>query len=284
MFAGVPVAFGQAFWACFGIGCLLAGCGPASRPAVHIEYVAPTQPEQMAVADMLKRHRVLETMQQYLSPLLLPSSLTLKFETCGVANASYSEGVVSVCYEYVDELIRHAPTTPTMAGVSREDTIVGPTLEVILHEVAHAAFDLFEIPILGREEDAADQVAALLLINLTKEEAFRAVAGTAYMYFREAQGPPPEMTAFAKLHGLPAQRFYNLLCLAYGADPALFGVVIEREYLPKARAETCAEEYEQVVHAFTKLIGPHLEASRVEEVRKRRLLKFDDWKVNPVQP
>jgi hypothetical protein len=278
------VAFGRAFWACFGVCCFLAGCGPAPKAGVRIEYVAPTQPEQMAVADMVKRHQVLETVQQFLAPLLLSSPLTLKFETCGAANAFYENGVVSVCYEYVDELIRHAPAASKMPGLSREDTIVGPTLEVFLHEVAHAVFDMLKIPILGREEDAADQAAALLLINLSKEEAFRAVAGTAYLYFREAQGPPPEMTAFAKVHGLPAQRFYNLLCLAYGADPALFGVVVEREYLPKWRAETCSEEYEQVLYAFTTLIGPHLEASKVEQVRKRRWLKSDEWKASTPQP
>jgi hypothetical protein len=225
---------------------------------------------------MLKGNRVLETLKDYLSPLLLRSSLTLKFETCGIANASYEDTVVTVCYEYIDELIRHAPESTSVEGISRADTIIGPTMEVFLHEVAHAAFDIFKIPILGREEDAADQVAALLLINLSKGEAFRAVIGTAYMYFREAQGSPPEVTAFANIHGLPAQRFYNLLCLAYGADPALFGVVVEREYLPKARAETCAEEYHQVLHAFTVLIGPHLEASKVEQVKKRRWLKFDE--------
>ena len=40
-------------------------------------------------------------------------------------------------------------------------------------EVAHAAFSMLKVPILGCEEDAADQVAAYLLLQLDKDEARR---------------------------------------------------------------------------------------------------------------
>src|SRR5688572_32230290 len=47
-------------------------------------------------------------------------------------------------------------------------------------------------------------------------------------------------------HGTPAQRFYNLVCIAYGADAQLFADLVQKGYLPKERAEGCAEEYQQV--------------------------------------
>ena len=62
-------------------------------------------------------------------------------------------------------------------------------------------------------------------------------------------------------HGTPAQRFYNLLCIAYGADAQLFADLVQKGYLPKERAEGCAEEYQQVVYAFQMLIGPHIDQS-----------------------
>jgi len=33
-------------------------------------------------------------------------------------------------------------------------------------------------------------------------------------------------TKFANVHGTPAQRFYNVLCIAYGVDQALFADVV----------------------------------------------------------
>ena len=55
---------------------------------------------------------------------------------------------------------------PVAPGLSPTDSVVGPTLEVFLHEMAHAVFELFRLPVLGREEDAADQIAAYMLLNL----------------------------------------------------------------------------------------------------------------------
>jgi hypothetical protein len=65
------------------------------------------------------------------------------------------------------------------------------------------------------------------------------------------------MTHFAGVHGTSAQRFYNVVCIAYGADKHLFGDdIVEKGYLPKERAEDCENEYRQVAYAYEKLIGP----------------------------
>jgi hypothetical protein len=74
------------------------------------------------------------------------------------------------------------------------------------------------------------------------------------------------MTRFANAHGTPAQRMYNLLCIAYGADARLFADVVEKGYLPKDRAEDCEDEYGQVGRAFTRLIGPHIDRARAKRV------------------
>jgi hypothetical protein len=58
---------------------------------------------------------------------------------------------------------------------------------------------------------------------------------------------------FADEHGIPAQRFLNVLCIAHGADQKLFTDVVEKEYFPKDRAERCDGEYEQTAFAFKKL-------------------------------
>jgi hypothetical protein len=155
------------------------------------------------------------------------------------------------------------------------DAIIGPTLEVFLHEVGHAVFDYLAVPILGREEDAADQFAAYYLLQFSKPDVRRLIAGVAYSYRIDALAPSEKTNPFADEHALPAQRFYNVLCIAYGADSKLFGDVVEKAYLPKERAEGCAKEYAQVALAIKKLVHPYIDQTRVKWVRARRSLKFD---------
>jgi hypothetical protein len=76
---------------------------------------------------------------------------------------------------------------------------------------------------------------------------------------------------FADAHGTPAQRFFNLLCTAYGSDPNLFADVVEKGFLPEDRALVCKREYIQLSHAFATLIGPHVRRKLARKLHKRWL-------------
>jgi hypothetical protein len=47
----------------------------------------------------------------------------------------------------------------------------------------------------------------------------------------------------ARLHPYFSQRYYNMLCLAYGSDPSRHQDLVERGRLPQRRAESCRVEY-----------------------------------------
>ena len=88
--------------------------------------------------------------------------------------------------------------------------------------------------------------------------------------------PGPQVTvpvsAFSDEHSTPAQRTFNILCIAYGADKKLFADIVEKDFLPKERAEVCAREYDDLNFAMTKLIGPHIDmrlAKKFHEVWAR---------------
>jgi Putative metallopeptidase len=243
---------------------------------IKISYVPPKNPDHQAIFELLKERQVLEKFKGFLSPLRLPRALLLKLEGCdGISNAWYGDDDITVCYEYFGDILRNAPKETTPAGVTRTDAIVGPTLEVFLHEVGHAVFDYLEVPILGREEDAADQFAAYLLLQFANADARRLIAGVAYSYNIDATVPSLKKNPYADEHGLPAQRFYNVLCMGYGADPKLFGDLVEKRYLPNERAEGCGGEYAQVALAMKKLIRPHIDQMRAKRVRAKRWLKFE---------
>jgi hypothetical protein len=257
--------------------------GPASARKSNLQadrilftYEPPKNPEHETVFRLLKDRQVLEKFKQFLSPLRLPRPLRLKLAGCdGDSNAWYEDDVVTVCYEYIDEQMKNAPKETTPAGVTRVDAIVGPTVEVFLHEVGHAVFDYLKVPLFGREEDAADQFAAFILLRFGKEDARRLIGGVAHAYQTEASVPSTKKNPFADEHGLPAQRLYNTLCTAYGADPKLFADLVEKKYLPEERAEGCDAEYAQIKLAMTKLIFPYIDKARAKQVLAKRWLRFE---------
>jgi hypothetical protein len=257
-----------------GPACGQAGPGAKTRQ-VDIAYVAPKDPAHRRIHDLLKEHRALEKLQDFLSPVRLPRKLLLKVEGCdGDSNAWYDSDAVTVCYEYLEEVRQNAPAETTPDGITPWDAVLGPFVDVFLHEIGHALFDLLRIPLFGREEDAADQFSAYIMLQFGKEDARRLIAGAAYVFKNELQTPnvTMEVKAFSDEHGTPAQRFFNILCIAYGADSELFAGVVAKGYLPQERAELCEDEYRQVAYAFETLISPHIDPVLAEQVRAKKWL------------
>lgn len=74
--------------------------------------------------------------------------------------------------------------------------MIGPTVDVFLHEAGHAVLEMLEIPFFGREEDAADYFATYVLLQFAKEDARRLILGASFLTGKEAsdeQGKAPEM-------------------------------------------------------------------------------------------
>jgi hypothetical protein len=251
-----------------------ASASEAKTNRVRIQYFSPRNPVYKPIYDMLKERQALEKLQEIFSPFRLPRDLTFRTGDCeGVANAWYdhSNATISICYEYVAEIMRMTPKEATSDGITATDAAIGQFFYIVAHEMGHAAFDMFNVPIFGNEEDAADQFSTYIMLHFGKEQARRLIGGAAHSYHRYVQNAQvtAPLVAFSDTHGAPAQRFYNLLCLAYGADAELFADVVEKGYLPKGRAFNCKREYDHLAYAFRELIVPHID----QELAKRVLDK-----------
>src|SRR5262245_18785446 len=209
---------------------------------IDISYVEPKSESNQRAYRLLKEHRVLEKLRDLLRPLRLPHRLLLETSDCdGMSNAFSNEDSVIVCYEYVNEILKDAPEQTTPTGITPIDAVIGPLMDVFLHEAGHSTFRSLKIPLFGREEDAADQFSTYLMLRLDKDEARRLILGSAYQYKGDLASPTimVKQQKFADEHGTPAQRFFNLLCTAYGSDQKLFADVVEKGFLPHDRAVGC---------------------------------------------
>jgi hypothetical protein len=234
---------------------------------VSIEYVQPDEPTFQGLYDLLRERRVLESLRDVLSPLRLPEVLAIRITECHEINAWYrrehSSPTVTICYEFLKHILESLPDEAEPAGLTRADAAVGQFFWTSLHEVGHATFDIFNVPIFGHAEDAADNFATYVLLQFGEEQAHRLIRGAAWAWraylgdYKRNPVVPTRLSAFADDHGRPQERFYNLICLAFGADPVGFAE-FER-YLPAFRSTRCAFEYHTLVLAFKSEITPHID-------------------------
>jgi hypothetical protein len=241
---------------------------------VLIAYVPPESDGLREIYDLLRGHRALERIQEILSPFRSPEDLTIKTAECKEVNSWYRredfKPTVTICYEFLKRILELLPNENNSDGLTAADAAVGQFIWVALHEVGHAVFDVLDVPIFGHPEDAADNFATYVLLQFGEGQAHRLIAGAAWAWraylgdYKKNPVVPLRLSAFGTDHGLPQERFYNLVCLAFGADRIGFADLAP--YLPQTRAANCRFEYQTLVHAFDKEITPHIDreiASRV---------------------
>ncbi|OCX57555.1 DUF4344 domain-containing metallopeptidase [Stutzerimonas stutzeri] len=150
----------------------------------------------------------------------------------------------------------------------------------LMHEMGHLLISELQLPVLGREEDAADQLGFMGLFLLQQEQHrddFYAKLMDVADYWRmewqnaERDGSPVPVW---DSHALDAQRFYNIACLAYGSDPDRLDWVLEVSGLPVERALYCPDEYEQVAHAV-QWFREHFGRSAAQPLRHRIKVVYD---------
>ena len=252
----------------------VTACNAEKTNQVRIRHVPPTNPAHQQLYELVKERQTFEKFQEILSPFRLPEPLHISLTGCdGEADAMYSGVTITVCYEYLEDLRTYMPEKVSPAGIEPLDTVVGPLFDTMLHEFAHALFDYHDIPVLGREEDAADQLSAYTYLQLGEDEAHRLIMGTVFAYMLKIEDTDaPTMEEFADEHSTSEQRAINLSCMAYGKDPELFEDVIALVGMPQDRVDICEEEYELYSRAYEKLISPHVDPELAQKVSERSWL------------
>ena len=250
------------------------------NPQIQVEYIQPkynsaaADPKQYneftTIYAWLRVRQPLEEIQKFLAPLRLPRPIKLQVDGCGAERRAYVSGAaVTICYELIDKIEKVA------AGITDNDAvkqmvIVGTFTEVVLHELAYAIFDVLQIPVWGRMDDAADRLATFVMMQFPENVAHTTMVGSAEFFVLSRKTWTG--VAFADTRSPDAQRFYNFLCIAYGGDSLDFGGWTSAQdgqdpILPDYRAKQCAREYGQVREAFSLRIMPYVDADLLLQIK-----------------
>jgi hypothetical protein len=145
-------------------------------------------------------------------------------------------------------------------------------LGIFYHELGHALIDILDLPIFGQEEDAADVLSVVLIDALFDEETAVGLAvDTAFGCLGEEDSVDDPV--FWGVHGPDEQRYYNLVCLFYGANPDQREELAIEMGLPEQRAWTCPQEYDQAIDSWGSVLD---EIATETGGRSIRFMEEDD--------
>ncbi|NOH36097.1 DUF4344 domain-containing metallopeptidase [Vibrio chagasii] len=134
-------------------------------------------------------------------------------------------------------------------GKSAQTGAIDTLLHTLIHEAGHAYVEDQQIAILGKEEDAVDNLATILLINYV-EHGTDAAISAADMFAFESEDRPEyyDLGEYIDEHSFDLQRYFSTLCLVYGSDPEAYKNLldeVENDYL-KDRKEFCVEHFDVI--------------------------------------
>lgn len=227
-------------------------------------YQKPQSQADYEIAVKMRDGHILDEIAKLLNVTInVPREVPLIGRSCGQPNAFYDPQAkaISVCYELmtanatkVAQKLRNRASTQDMGRI-----IAAELIFVVLHEVGHAVIDLYSLPVLGRQEDAADQFASYVLLSLDQEQLLK----NALLFFEYSK--PGIVTKifnskalYSDEHSLSEQRLANVVCWGFGKSPAEFSDVAMAFRVSQHRLQRCAGEYASMDRDIRTLLGNHL--------------------------
>jgi hypothetical protein len=139
----------------------------------------------------------------------------------------------------------------------------GAALAFILeHEFTHALISIYDLPVLGKEEDAADTLATLLLLKSPAGDKLALDAAEFWADFSGRQDPPA-VADYADAHSLDLQRAYSIICDIAGSSKERYDEINQAGILPKGDIQSCPAQYQQDVKSFTQVLQPHVKGGEL---------------------
>jgi Putative metallopeptidase len=177
-----------------------------------------------------------------------------------------AQPVQSTLQQRIEAAAKAALNSPRLTGLTEQQRIdrvgfvAGNTLVLLSHEMGHVLISEMHLPILGREEDAADTYAALRLLTIGTSFSQHELADAAQGWFLNDRRDREtgEKPLYYDEHNLSQQRAYQILCLMVGSDPDKFKGLADEMKMPDSRQATCKRDFTKASSAWEAVLKPWL--------------------------
>ncbi|WP_309642750.1 DUF4344 domain-containing metallopeptidase [Phenylobacterium sp.] len=174
--------------------------------------------------------------------------------------------IASSSYQTAFDKARKAWTPFEDASLTSEEIdddilyVLGNVANTMFHEFAHALVSELAIVVLGKEEDAVDGFANMIMASNESDPALdKMIVAVAEDYFASGNfaDEASDVSYAYDEHSLNAQRAFNVICLLVGAKPEQFKSAADNAGMPPERQDSCANDYADTLANWDTVLTPH---------------------------
>jgi Putative metallopeptidase len=188
---------------------------------------------------------------------------TLFFGAAAV-KAQQTEPAQTTLGQRIEAAAKAALNSPRLRGlteqqrIDRVEFVAGNTLVLLSHELGHVLIAEMHLPLLGREEDAADTYAALRMLTFGTSFSQHELAQAAQGWFLNDRRDQEvgEKPLYYDEHNLSQQRAYQILCLMVGSDPDKFKGLADQVKMPEERQRSCKRDFAKTSEGWQTVLKP----------------------------
>jgi hypothetical protein len=150
--------------------------------------------------------------------------------------------------------------TPTDEDVADAmDFAVNNSIMILYHEIGHLFVGELRLPVLGKNEDAADSLSAVFLLEEADEWSDAVLRDAAQGWYLSPYNGKGELGdwAFMGQHSLDKQRSFFFVCMMVGNNPEYYGELATEYEMDAAKQEHCGYEYRQAAESWAQVLEPY---------------------------
>ncbi|QUM77545.1 hypothetical protein HWV00_15730 [Moritella sp. 24] len=240
---------------------------------VVVRYDNPSDTRLQSIAEKLKADLgIQDTIALMNEQFIFPEPLTIVFGGRDGPLYDPQRNHILMPYTFLNDVERRfiavndASTNNADANVTQ--AVMDVVIHTLFHELAHALIANHELPIVGKEEDAADNLAAVLSIEYFENGAEIAISAAELFYLEGDDIEEFEDADFWDEHSLDLQRYYATLCHVYGSDEVQYAYLLEETGFSPERGDFCIAEYENIANNWLTLLAPYMTPDTINEPEK----------------
>lgn len=169
----------------------------------------------------------------------------------------------------LNQVIRALDKEPRLKDLTEQqrkdliEFVTGNMLFALLHELGHAHIQEMGLPVLGREEDAADSYAVAALLKMATDASDGVLVAATKGWFLDAERNQKENTSvpYYDAHSVDKVRAYQIVCLMVGSDLDKFAGLANEVKMRDDRQESCAGDYSNASWSWEMALKPHLRSA-----------------------
>ena len=239
-----------------GAGAAASTASPRTYGKFVVVFAPPHNNDEKILVSLLKSAKMPLVFGELSQHMKLPHDITISVQG-GEAGPYYSPQRRTIVLNHPFSALAlnvFHKEYPTISGYKLGYLFAELEYFVLFHEVGHALVDQWDLPVLGREEDAVDAFSTIFMTEIVKRGDF-ALAGADFFFYLANAGKISDVQ-FADEHSFSKQRAYSIACWVYGSDAVKWASV--GQVLPVSRRVRCADEYRKLKKAWFSLLKPHL--------------------------